>query len=206
MTKNPRKKRARRGRRRSNPVIRIRRRRRGSARRSSGRRRRNPVGAISLAGFNLKAVAIAGVAAAGGAIATRGLTQMVLRDKNTGAMGYGANLLAALVLGFGANKVAGREIGTAVATGGIAALVLRYWSERISGSSPSALQGGLGDYDFSDDGLGQYIDTQFQLPSVSAAGANGYQVVTPPAAAAAPAPGVPVQTGVVNIGAFGPRR
>jgi hypothetical protein len=207
MTKNPQKRRrSKRSRsRRRNPVVlmsRSRSRNRRSSRKSSTRRRRNP-SSLAVGGFNLKTIAVNGVAAAGGAIGTRGLTQMILREKNTGAMGYGANALVAVALGWGASKVAGKEIGTAVTVGGIAGLVLRYWSERISQTSPAAVSG-LGDVDFSDDGLGAYINTPFYLPSVSEPNGNGYMSVSPvPSANAAGT--APASNAPVAIGKFGPR-
>jgi hypothetical protein len=113
-----------------------------------------------------------GVGAAGGAIGTRYLTQAVLGDKNTGAMGYGANLAAAIALAWAAAKFAGPEIAKGVAAGGISALIMRLWSEKVAGTSPAALSGYLGDLEFSSDGLGAYINSGFPLPTVSATNGN----------------------------------
>lgn len=150
-----------------------------------------------------------GIGAAGGAIGTRYLTQAVLGDKNTGAMGYGANLAAAIALAWAAAKFAGADIAKGVAAGGISALIMRLWSEKVAGTSPAALSGYLGDLDFSSDGLGAYISSGFPLPTVSAQNGNYLSVPSsaswgpigsPTGAALAPggsgAPNVNVQPGV----------
>ena len=113
-----------------------------------------------------------GLGAAGGAIGTRYLTQAVLGDSNTGIMGYGANLAAAIGLAYAAAKFAGADIAKGVAAGGISALIMRLWSEKVAGTSPAALSGYLGDLEFSSDGLGAYISSGFPVPTVSATNGN----------------------------------
>lgn len=130
----------------------------GSKRRS----RRNP----TIAGVNVAELAKIGVYAAIGGVATRSLTQMVLSDKNQGLMGYGANIAASLGLAFLAGKFGGREAMIGVAAGGFSATIMRIWSEKVSGSSAAALTG-LGDLDFSGNGLGAYVDSGFPLPTHS---------------------------------------
>ncbi|MCU1284477.1 MAG: hypothetical protein JWO13_827 [Acidobacteriales bacterium] len=111
-----------------------------------------------------------------GGIATRGLTQQVLGDKNTGYMGYGANAIAAILLGYGANKLgAPPAVASGVVAGGFSALIQRIWSEKVSQTSPAAMAG-LGDIDYSANGLGDYVASGFPLPSVSQQQGN-YQVV-----------------------------
>jgi hypothetical protein len=171
---------------------------------SSRRRRRNPI-----AGFAGADLIKLGLGAAGGAVGTRYLTQVVLGDKNTGIMGYGGNVVAALALAYAAAKFAGREVASGVAAGGLAAVILRLWTDKVSGSSASALSGYLGDLEFSSDGLGAYISSGFPLPTVS--GGNGNYLSTPApyswgpngapagsslAAGASAAPSVNVQPGV----------
>jgi hypothetical protein len=158
--------------------------------------RRNP----SIAGFNGNELLKLALGAAGGSIGTRMLTQLVLKDKNTGVMGYGVSAAVAVALGWGAAKFLGRDIANGVVAGGLSAILIRVWQERVSGTSPAALSGYLGDLDFSSDGLGAYIDSGFPLPTVSTMDgnylhvpANGPQLVT--AAQASSAPLVNVQAG-----------
>jgi len=151
-----------------------------SRRHRGNRRRRNP----SIGGFSGSELFKLGLGAAGGAIGTRYLTQVVLGDKNTGAMGYGGNLAAAIGLAWAAAKFAGPDIAKGVAAGGISALIMRLWSERVSQTSPAALSGYLGDLEFSSDGLGAYIDSSFPLPTVS--GQNGNYLSVPAAASWGP--------------------
>jgi len=172
---------------------------------NSRRRRRNP----SIGGFSGTELFQLGIGAAGGAIGTRYLTQTILGDKNTGAMGYAANIATAIALAWAAAKFAGREIASGVAAGGLSAVIMRLWSEKVSGTSPAALTGYLGDLDFSSDGLGAYIQSGFPLPTVSAQNGNylsvpaGYSwgpAGSPTGATLAPgasaAPSVSVQPGV----------
>ena len=145
--------------------------------RHSHRRRRNP----SLGGFDLKSVLKLGAGAAAGGYATRKLTQIVLGASNTGVMGYGANAAMALALGWAAKKFAGSDLADGVLAGGMAATFLRIYSEKFSGiaqiaaaatgtQTPAQPSGtsGLGDIEFSNDGLGMYIDgTGVSLPGNS---------------------------------------
>jgi hypothetical protein len=174
---NPKKK-HRRSRRRSasrNPFV-SRSKRRSKANRGGFRRRRhNP----NIGGFSGTELLKLGLGAAGGAIGARYVTQAVLGEKNTGAMGYGANALAAIGLAWLAAKYAGKDIAAGVAAGGLSAVVLRIWSERVSGTSPAAMSGYLGDVDFSSDGLGAYIESGFPLPTVSTQNGNYLTVAAP---------------------------
>jgi hypothetical protein len=187
------------GRRTRNPFTRS-----SKGHRSFRRRRRNPI-----AGFAGADLIKLGLGAAGGAVGTRYLTQVVLGDKNSGIMGYGGNVVAALALAYAAAKFAGREVASGVAAGGLAAVILRLWTDKVSGSSATALSGYLGDLEFSSDGLGAYINSGFPVPTVS--GQNGNYLSVPagyswgPAGAptgatlapnASSAPSVNVQPGV----------
>lgn len=158
--------------------------RKGHGQHRSVRRRRNPI-----AGFAGADLLKLGLGAAGGAVGTRYLTQVILGDKNTGAMGYGANIAAAIALAWAAAKFAGREVANGVAAGGLAAVILRLWSDKVSGSSAAALSGFLGDLEFSSDGLGAYIQSGFPVPTVS--GGNGNYLSVPAAYSFGPA-GAPV--------------
>lgn len=104
-----------------------------------------------------------GAGAAAGALVSRKLTQMVLQDKNTGALGYTGNLVATLALAWASFRWLDQDLGVGVAAGGVGSLVLRIYQEQVSKTSAAALSG-LGDLDFSDDGLGEYIAVAGQLP------------------------------------------
>src|SRR5579885_1429092 len=112
------------------------------------RSHRNP----SIAGFSSNEVLKLALGAAGGSIGTRFITQAVLGDKNSGAMGYGASAATALALAYGAGKFFGKDVANGVIAGGLSAILIRIWQERVSGTSPAALSGYLGDLDFSSDG------------------------------------------------------
>jgi hypothetical protein len=164
--------------------------------RSFRRRRRNPI-----AGFAGADLIKLGLGAAGGAVGTRYLTQVVLGDKNTGIMGYGGNVVAALALAYAAAKFAGREVASGVAAGGLAAVILRLWTDKVSGSSATALSGYLGDLEFSADGLGAYISSGFPLPTVS--GQNGNYLNVPAGYSWGPA-GAPVGASLAPGGSAAP--
>jgi hypothetical protein len=162
-------------RRRSNPGVSFRRR---------SNRRRNPL----VEGQSIPDLLKIGVSAAAGGYGARSLTQLVLQANNTGWMGYAANIVASLGLAWVAGKFLGPKYGVGVAAGGISATAIRIWTEQVSQTSPSQLTG-LGDLDFSSNGLGDYVQTSFSMPSNSVLGPNGaYVVQNPwPAAAALPA-------------------
>ena len=145
------------------------------ARSYSRRRRRNP----SIAGASTVDLLKIGASAAVGGVATRSLTQMVLQANNTGWMGYGANFAVALALAWLGGKFVGDKVGLGIGAGGISATVMRIWQEKVSLTSPNALSG-LGDMDFSGDGLGEYVSTPFPVPTVSALQNGNYIVQQPP--------------------------
>lgn len=177
---NPRKRRRKSGRRRkSNPVAVFSKRRKNSSykmTRSFRGRRRNP----QIGGFDLGDTAALAAGALVGGIATRGLTQQILGANNTGAMGYGTNAVTAVALGILASKMgAPKSVASGIIAGGLSALFQRIWSEHVSQTSPAAPANGtsgLGDADYSANGLGDYVASSFPLPSVSSP-VNNYQVV-----------------------------
>ncbi len=171
---NPRKRRNSRRRRRSNPHA-VKSHRRRNAFFHSRRRRRNPV---NIGGMDMTSVLKVSAGAAIGGVATRGLTQMVLQSSNTDGIGYLANAVAALGLGWLTGKFAGKDVGLGVMAGGIAATIQRVWSEKVSQLSPSAMSG-LGDLDYSSSGLGAYADSYFPMPTVSAQ-SGGYLLSSGP--------------------------
>ncbi|HEX3584397.1 MAG TPA: hypothetical protein VH024_00265 [Candidatus Angelobacter sp.] len=139
--------------------------RRGGFQASSHKpRRRNP-GRMSgaLQKLNITSALIAGGSAIAGGLLTRAIPQQVLKAKNTGILGYGANLIVAVGGFLAARHFTKRpEIAYGILAGGVAATMLRVYSERISQSSVNLLAE-MGDVEFSSDGLGalgEYLQRQ----------------------------------------------
>lgn len=189
---NPRKKRGRRRarrsyrRRRSNPRVRyVYVRRRGRRRRNEPdpeprrrrrryfRRRRNPVAffgrryrrrnPLALPGRELIPITLWAI---GGGVATRALPQLVLKDKNTGIMGYGANALVALAGSWAAGKFISRNAGVGVLVGGsvmiAGRLIADFFGKRFVEFGLTGLEAGDSAFD-----LGLYTPNYFPIPSVS---------------------------------------
>ncbi len=123
--------------------------------------RRNP----AIGGFNSSELLKLATGSAVGSIGTGYLTQLLLADKNTGPMGYGATAAIAIALAWAAKKVggAGDDLAKGVLAGGLGALLMRIYREQVSGTSPAALSGYLGDLDFAG-GLGRYDAGTFPTP------------------------------------------
>lgn len=160
---NPRKRRGSRRRSRSRAKNRRTSRRNPFMKRSFRRRghRRNP----AIGGFNSSELIKLATGSAVGSIGTGYLTQLLLADKNTGPMGYGATAAIAIALAWAAKKVggAGDDLAKGVLAGGLGALLMRIYREQVSGTSPAALSGYLGDLDFAG-GLGRYDAGSFPTP------------------------------------------
>lgn len=175
-------------------------RRRRYARRNPGRRyarlrcyRRNPGlgSATNLVKSSLYIIA--------GAVGTRSLTQMVLKDKNTGVMGYVANAVGSFILGFAASKVfKSKEIGTMVTVGGMTGLVLRILQDVTPIGQYVNLQlsgmGMLGDV-----GMGAIVPTTFFVPLYTAHGQDSIANTQLPAAVLA-AMTPPAKAGMKGVG------
>jgi hypothetical protein len=177
------------------------------------RRTRNPnrEGVKSFAIEGTKAIVAGGVSAIG----TRAIVQGVLGDKNVGGMGYFANFIVALGGGYALfHFTKSKSIAMGWAAGGFASTIQRIWSEKVSQTSPAPMSG-LGDLDYSSNGLGGvglsgFVDTQFALPSVT--GADGrvqpaFQPQLPAVAAAAGSAPGPSVTNIpnANVARFQPR-
>lgn len=106
----------------------------------SHRRRRNP-NLLSRPVNILKQ----GALALGGLIFVRQIPQMVLKDKNTGILGYGANLLTIVIAATAASRFVGKDAGLAVGTGGSLYLANRIISENFSPIPKALALSGLGD-------------------------------------------------------------
>ena len=110
-------------------------------------RRRNP---------DLKSALLVGLGAAGGGIATRGLTQAFLGANNAGYTGVGANLVVAWGLSFLGEKVhLDKEVTLGILAGGVAQAAQRLYEQFVAPAASTALSG-LGDPWYSSNGLGDY--------------------------------------------------
>ena len=185
-------------RRRSNPVARTRRARRSNptsvARRPyrrrnpavTRRRRRNPSSVGRVGGMLQQSLYLIS-----GAVGTRAVTQMVLKGKNEGAIGYVGNAVAAFALGGVAGKVLkSKAVGQTVTFGGIVALALRLIQDftPLGGyvQQTLAMSGIRGDV-----GVGFLEPTTFFVPLAPAdgRGARNAQMAVPQVAAPQPANG-----------------
>ena len=133
-----------------------------------------------------------------GAAGSRILPQMLLGASNTGPMGYAANAVAALVLGWGAHAIFKRPVLTAaVVAGGFGSLFARVISDKTPYGASFSLSG-LGDW-----GLGLYQKSNFNRPQHLINGRPG----TPGSSMFAYGPGTPYVSGglpsVANAGADG---
>lgn len=182
---NPRKKKKNSRRRTANPstAITVSRRRKNPMFKKFRRSRRSNPGTKFL-GMEPVALLTLGVGAAAGAVGSRAVPQLILKDKNTGLMGYAANAVAAVGLGFVAGKF-NPDLATGVIAGGFGSLFQRVWNERVSKTSPSADIQGLGDYDYSEDGMGRYVNATWPAPTIT--GDAGYVATAALPAGAAPA-------------------
>jgi hypothetical protein len=104
--------------------------------------------------------AAGGAGVLAGVVGTRALPQMVLGAGNTGAMGYAANAVTALGLGWLTHMVFPRNpvLTGAVIAGGFAATIARVISDRTPFGAQLSLTG-LGDW-----GLGLYQKSNFNNP------------------------------------------
>lgn len=136
------------------------------------RRRRNP----SLLSRPVN-VLKSGAFALGGLIFVRQIPQMVLKDKNTGLMGYAANLVAVFIAAAGAGKFLGKEAGQAVGIGGGLYLANRIISENFSPIPKALALSGLGDAAAAGT-MGALVPASFAHPV--ARNADG-SVIVPPA-------------------------
>jgi hypothetical protein len=127
-------------------------------------RRRNPgiSGALSgTTGMFKNALSVIG-----GAVGSRYATQLALGASNTGAIGYLANAIAALALGWAAGKfMKSPQIGAMVTLGGFTGLALRMLSDLTPiGQYVNLSLSGAGKA--GDTGIGLITDTTFYVPTV----------------------------------------
>ncbi len=80
-----------------------------------------------------------------GLVLTRQIPQMLLKEKNTGPMGYAANVAAAFGTSFLVSKFAGADAGGAVLIGGGLYSVSRVLQEQLSPVGKVLSLSGMGD-------------------------------------------------------------
>lgn len=165
----------RRRRRRHNPVSYavarpVRRRRRHHAMSYNPRRRRrhNPFG---ISGKDAISVALWGIA---GGITARAVPQLLLKDGNTGIMGYGANALTTGIFAWAMDRFVGGNAGRGVLIGGVVMTAGRIISDLfgktlvsfgdVFGTTGTSGLGAHGDPSFD---LGLYVPNEFVVPTWS---------------------------------------
>lgn len=147
---------------------------------------------MSLSGRELVPTALWAIA---GGVATRAIPQLLLKDGNTGIMGYGANALTAVALSFAAERFAGPNAGKGVLIGGAVMLGGRLISDffgkslvsfgDVFGTTGTAGMGAHGDPSFD---LGLYTPNEFVVPTWSdgVMQRQDYPFMEPQAALSAP--------------------
>jgi hypothetical protein len=113
----------------------------------------------------------------GGLVGSKYLTQLALGGNNTGIMGYGGNLVAALALGWGTAKFTkNKELGAMVTIGGVAGVVMRVISDNTSiGQYINLSLSGIGKG--GDTGIGIIQNSSFPVPQTFAPGSMTQAVV-----------------------------
>lgn len=111
--------------------------------RRAHRRRRNPATAGVLRSG--KAMFKTGLMALLGLLVARQLPQAVLKDKNTGVIGYLSNVVTALVASAAVTKAIGKAEGQAVGIGGALYVMNRIIAEQFSPIGKMLSLSGIGD-------------------------------------------------------------
>jgi hypothetical protein len=109
-----------------------------------------------------------------GGVATRAIPQLLLKDSNTGIMGYGANALTAVALSWAAERFAGANAAKGILIGGAVMLGGRLVSDffgktlvsfgDVFGTTGTSGLGAAGDPSFD---LGVYTPGEFVVPTWS---------------------------------------
>ena len=139
-------------------------------RRNSGVMRRNP------GGREVTNLAIEAVAALGGFVGSRWLTQLVLAANNTGVMGYVGNAAATALLGVAAHFAmpSNKSVRDGVILGGTMGIVARVVEDYTPIGSALTAQG-IGDY-----GMAAYMPTNQVVPQRYVNAWQSAQVQIPP--------------------------
>lgn len=150
-----------RGSRRKNPVA-------ADGRR--GARRRNPSGILRKGTDVLQA----GFWVVVGLVLTRQIPQLVLKDKNTGVMGYVAGIVTAIASAWAASKVGGEKAALMAGAGGGAYVITRAAQENLNPFGKYLTLSGLGDAM----ALGEvYTGDRAYFPSPMGYDSNGTPIV-----------------------------
>jgi hypothetical protein len=180
---------------RKNPATAPRRRRRHRNSGSSHRRRTRRYSNPNSRAMNLFEMGAWGV---GGMIGSRALPQVVLGAKNTGWLGYLANGIAALGLGWGVKKFVHKEAGDMVMIGGIGGLILRVIADNTTvGKALASQLQGVGD-------VGVYGAATFFTPLAEAGNGDRGALSLPSAVDRPSMPAAPA--GAAGVGRTGGSR
>jgi len=131
-------------------------------RKSTHRRRSNPNFSILT---NPKGIAVNIVTALLSAVATRQLPQMLLKDKNKGWMGYGANVAAGIAATFAASEFISAAAAQAALLGSGVIVLDRVLTEKFSPVGQYLSLTGLGDATAATS-LGQVADGYYIHPTI----------------------------------------
>ncbi len=141
MKKTKKKSAAKKAARKKNPVIVY---RPVAKKKANGRRRRRHTNPEILG--PAKTMLESGAYALGGLVATRQIPQLILKEKNSGWMGYLANAATAIAVAMAAGKFVGQRAGNAALIGGGAYLVDRVLTEKVSPVGQYLALSGVGDF------------------------------------------------------------
>lgn len=125
---------------------------------------------------NAKDIVVSGVAGLASAVATSQIPQLVLNEKNTGWMGYGANIATAVAATLIAGKMAGPKAANAAMVGGAVIVLDRFLTEQVSSIGPYIKLSGVGDATAAR--MGTIRDGYFLHPTI--VDANGNMIVPRP--------------------------
>jgi hypothetical protein len=143
--------------RRRNPLIIVR-----KAKQQRRRRHSNPSGGLLSRPITM---AKTGALALAGLVAARQIPQLILKEKNTGVVGYLSNGATALVTALVASKAAGKEAGQAVLIGGSLYVVSRILAEKLSPVGNLLSLSGIGDATAAAS-LGKVVPAYYPTPVV----------------------------------------
>lgn len=141
----------------------------GAKKTGTKRRKRNPPAFVKSA----KDALVLGFWALVGLVIARQLPQMLLKEKNQGAMGYLANLATAVIAGILGAKTLGADAGTGLLIGGGLMVVNRVMTEKLSPVGQVLSITGLGDFQ----SLGEFSPEQYRPYPV--VWRNGQPVIPP---------------------------
>lgn len=142
---------------------------------NTGHRRRN-TGRSNPGLGDLKGLLEQGIFITAGLVGSKYLTQAILQENNTGAMGYVGNAIAGLALSWFAYALTkNKTMASAILGGAAAQIVARAITENsLLGQYSSIVSGGLGDWQCA--GMGNYTKQNAPLPYRMVDGLNSAQI------------------------------